>query len=356
MGLSYKLKNKTGLLFFICLMWVYLVILAGGTVRATGAGLGCPDWPLCFGQLVPPLSISDLPENWTDYLQNESSENITFNPIHTWTEYINRLIGAVLGIFTILLVYSAKSFVRTSPSIFWFALGALFSVGFNGWLGSIVVSSELKPVMVSLHMLGAFAVQGFLIGGILRHRNFINPTPIESKKIKGLKLLIILCFLCLLVQIGLGIQIRESVDWVIKTSEQVDRTNLIQLVPWIFYVHRSFSWVIFSLALIILYKIYKNTNPTDCYRSVNKLFFVKFSKALRVNSLFKYSFLFFILVCSQMFIGGALNHLDFPIFAQPVHLLAANLLFGLLCFVWGSYDVKTIYKSPKSLDQQMAIS
>ena len=142
----------------------------------------------------------------------------------------------------------------------------------------------------------------------------------------------ILCFLCLLVQIGLGIQIRESVDWVIKTSEQVDRTNLIQLVPWIFYVHRSFSWVIFSLALIILYKIYKNTNPTDCYKSKNRLFFVKFSKALRVNSLFKYSFLFFILVCSQMFIGGALNHLDFPIFAQPVHLLAANLLFGLLCF------------------------
>jgi cytochrome c oxidase assembly protein subunit 15 len=347
------LKNKTGALFFICLVWVYLVILAGGTVRATGAGLGCPDWPLCFGQLVPPLSINDLPENWVSFLPNETSENIKFNPVHTWTEYINRLLGATLGILTIFLAYSAKSFLKIRPSIFWFAIGALFSVGFNGWLGSLVVSSELKPVMVSLHMSGAFAVQAFLIAGILEYRNFSNPTSIALKKIKGLKFLLTLCFLCLLFQIGLGIQIRESVDWVIKTTEQVDRANLIQLIPWIFYVHRSFSWIIFFLAVFILIKIYLTIDLNDYSYGNGINLSNKVYNALKDNLLFKYSFLFFLLVCSQMFIGGALNHLNFPIFAQPIHLLVANLLFGLLCFAWGSCSKQTLHYSSGSLKQQM---
>jgi cytochrome c oxidase assembly protein subunit 15 len=120
------LKNKTGLLFLICLVWVYLVILAGGTVRATGAGLGCPDWPLCFGQLIPPFSEKELPDNWSDFLPDKNSENIKFNPVHTWTEYINRLLGATLGIFTILLVFSSKSFLKVKPSVFWCAMGAFF--------------------------------------------------------------------------------------------------------------------------------------------------------------------------------------------------------------------------------------
>ena len=353
MGINNKLKNKTGLLFLICLVWVYLVILAGGTVRATGAGLGCPDWPLCFGQLVPPMSINDLPQNWIEQLPNNSYGEPSFNPVHTWTEYINRLLGATLGILTIILVYYARGFLTVRPNIFWFALGALIAVCFNGWLGSIVVSSELKPVMVSLHMSGAFAVQAFLIAGLLSYRNFSFPASTEFIKIKGLKLLFILLFICLLVQIGLGIQIRESIDWVIKTTEQVERANLIQLVPWIFYVHRSFSWIIFLLALITLTKIYMSMNFNDQLKGKSYVFIGKVFYAFKTNSLFKYSFMFFTLVCFQMLIGGALNHLDFPISAQPIHLLVANLLFGLLCFGWGSYDKKTYKNSYLNFKQQM---
>lgn len=334
------MKNKTELLFSICLIWVYLVILAGGTVRATGAGLGCPDWPLCFGQLIPPLSVNDLPENWSEFLPVQSSKDAQFNPVHTWTEYVNRLLGATLGIFVILLAFSAKSFLKVNPSVFWCAIGALFSVGFNGWLGSLVVSSELKPVMVSLHMSGAFAVQAFLIAGFLRCKKTLEPTPEKLTNIKGLKFLLVLCFMCLLTQIGLGIQIRESIDWIIKTIEQVDRTNLIEFVPWIFYVHRSFSWTIFLLGLFLLIKIYLNVNLNNNSLNSASSLFVKIRLALKESPLFKYSFLFFILVCSQMFIGGALNHLDFPIFAQPVHLLVANFLFSLLCFAWGTCEKK----------------
>ena len=137
-------------------------------------------------------------------------------------------------------------------------------------------------------------------------------------------------FICLLAQIGLGIQIRESIDWIIKTTEQVERAKLIQLVPWIFYVHRSFSWIIFLLSLITLVKVYSNINFDDQINDKSNQLIGKIFYAFKTNYLFKYSFMFFALVCLQMFIGGALNHLDFPISAQPIHLLVANLLFGLL--------------------------
>ena len=107
----------------------YLLIFVGGLVRVSGAGMGCPDWPKCFGYLVPPTDRSDIEwkknhnykknqiiifndsliyankdfksvdsirrENWTNYTKHDYSK---FNVSHTWIEYINRLIGAISGI------------------------------------------------------------------------------------------------------------------------------------------------------------------------------------------------------------------------------------------------------------------
>ena len=100
-----KLETTIKVLFILCIIWVYLVILAGGSVRASGAGMGCPDWPLCFGQFIPPTSIDDLPPNWTEFLHGASAINPEFNLIHTWTEYINRLFGALLGLLTLSLSF-----------------------------------------------------------------------------------------------------------------------------------------------------------------------------------------------------------------------------------------------------------
>ena len=54
-------------LFLLCLSFGLHCHSCGGTVRATGAGMGCPDWPLCFGKFIPPTSEAELPENWEKF-------------------------------------------------------------------------------------------------------------------------------------------------------------------------------------------------------------------------------------------------------------------------------------------------
>ena len=109
------------------LVAIYFLIAVGGIVRATGSGMGCPDWPKCFGNWVPPTSIEQLPPDYKEsysalrekknvkfakYLQvigmtdtankilNDQSILVEadFNAVKTWIEYLNRLVGVVIGL------------------------------------------------------------------------------------------------------------------------------------------------------------------------------------------------------------------------------------------------------------------
>ncbi|HVX26033.1 MAG TPA: COX15/CtaA family protein, partial [Parafilimonas sp.] len=97
----------------IVLIFVFLVILAGGIVRTTQSGMGCPDWPHCFGMWAPPLSAKSLPSDYKKYLSKQDIDAV-YNPAHAWTEYINRLITGALGILILIhVVWSFKKFFRT---------------------------------------------------------------------------------------------------------------------------------------------------------------------------------------------------------------------------------------------------
>ncbi len=333
-----KIESVIKVLFVLSIIWVYLVILAGGSVRASGSGMGCPDWPLCFGQFIPPTSAEDLPHNWTEFLHGTAAVDPEFNVFHTWIEYVNRLFGALLGVFTLCLSFCCFFIRKSHPAVFICAIGALLAVCFNGWLGSRVVASDLRPVTVSLHMLGAFIVQGFLIFGYVKLRK-IKTQTVQKKQLNSItNFMIIASLVCLIFQIGMGIQIRESIDWVMKTTDNVDRGKLLTMVPWIYYVHRSFSWVILILSGLIFYFYF-----SPYYR--NDLIFFKQIKNLVVQiKNVKYSLIYLTLVFIQMLIGGALNHLGFPLVAQPLHLLVANLLFGLLCLMLFDSSTQTSKK------------
>ncbi|MGA1476935.1 MAG: COX15/CtaA family protein [Burkholderiaceae bacterium] len=300
---------------------VYFLILVGGTVRATGAGMGCPDWPLCFGQLVPPTHESQLPSDWRVRYADRGYDTADFDPVKTWTEYVNRLVGATIGILAILTVLAARPFRREQPVVFWSSLGGLLFIGFNGWLGSMVVASNLRPVMISAHMVGAFLVQMCFIYAVVRAAGpeaLLTERSPQSQTLRELprwfRGLVLATLAALTLQIFLGIQIRESVDLISRMATELSRDQWLEAVPWIFLVHRSFSWVILGLCLYLLMRVYQS--PLRRTRA-------GFMASLLVG-----------FTAFEMALGGALNHLGFPLIAQPVHLLTAHLMFGLLWFLY----------------------
>ncbi len=318
--LSMERRSTTRVLWvgLIAIAAVYVLILVGGTVRATGAGMGCPDWPLCFGKLIPPTHESELPPNWRITYADRGYDTAPFDATKTWIEYINRLVGVTIGALIIGFVIVTARFRRTDPPVFWVALLGLIAVAFNGWLGSKVVSSNLKPVMISLHMAGAFLVQMALIYATTRAARDRLAEQLRSAATPVLptwfRPLLLGTLAALVMQIVLGLQIRESVDLISRSVSEVERHEWIELVPQIFYVHRSFSWVILALAAFLTFKVLKSP--------------------LRTTAVGKASWALVALVVFEMLLGGALNHLGFPAIAQPVHLLTAHLIYGVLWFQW----------------------
>ena len=108
---------------------VYLLILVGGIVRASGSGMGCPDWPTCFGRLVPPTSESQLPPDYHERYIGYG--DTTFNVLKTWTEYLNRLLGVSIGILILTTLIRSLPFRKISPAVFYFSLTSFVLVGFH---------------------------------------------------------------------------------------------------------------------------------------------------------------------------------------------------------------------------------
>jgi len=313
----------------IAIIAVYFLILVGGTVRATGAGMGCPDWPLCFGQLIPPTHESQLPPNWREIYADRGYDKAPFDATKTWIEYVNRLVGVTIGFLIIGFVVVSARFRKIDPPVFWVAVLGLLAVAFNGWLGSRVVASNLKPVMISLHMTGAFIVQMALIYATTRAARQRLSSEIAGALPPWFRKLLLFTIAALLVQIISGLQIRESIDLISRSATDLERAQWLELAPTIFYFHRSFSWIILGLALFMTWRVLRGS--------------------LRQTAVGKAAYGLVGLIVFEMLLGGALNHLGFPAIAQPVHLLVAHLIFGVLWFQW---CVLSVSNNPSSSSLQ----
>jgi len=91
---------------------IVLLILAGGIVRMTGSGMGCPDWPKCFGRWIPPTEESQLPENYQEIYKKRGYSDTSFNVFHTCTEYINLLVSAITMFFIFALFLYSIVYLR----------------------------------------------------------------------------------------------------------------------------------------------------------------------------------------------------------------------------------------------------
>ncbi len=117
-----------------------LLVTIGVVVRATGSGMGCPDWPLCHGQLVPPVD---------DY--------------KAWLEWIHRTVAAVIGFEILGLAALAWIDHRDNRTITSMTLVAVLLVGFQAWLGRETVRLNNSGESVTAHLASAMALLGLLV-------------------------------------------------------------------------------------------------------------------------------------------------------------------------------------------------
>ncbi|NVK07566.1 MAG: COX15/CtaA family protein, partial [Tenacibaculum sp.] len=187
------MKKHFPLIVKISLIAVYVIFLAGSVVRMTGSGMGCPDWPKCFGYYIPPTSEEQITwqpdseykkgmiivkdealfvaghdvktsetfnaNNWEKYTKHNYAK---FNKFHTWTEYINRLSSALAGIPFLFLIFVSLKFWKENKQITLLSFGAFFLMLFEAWLGKTVVDSNLKPTIITIHMVGGLVIVALL--------------------------------------------------------------------------------------------------------------------------------------------------------------------------------------------------
>ncbi len=287
---------------------VYLLILIGGIVRSTGSGMGCPDWPKCFGSWVPPTEVSQLPPNYQEIYGAKLKGEIEFNAFKTWTEYLNRLFGAFTGLMIFATLVASVSYIKKDRPVFTVSLLTFLLVGFQGWLGSKVVSNELAPWLVTLHMLLAIVIVFFLLYVVAR--TYVGNMQIE--KIENKTLLNRWLFMTIglsLIQVLIGTQVREAMDVVIEKLGNERRAEWIENLGLSFYVHRSFSILIMVLHIGLVYWLKKNT--------IAKGVLSQLTMAL------------LIMVGVEIISGVILAYLSVPALIQPIHLTLATLALGL---------------------------
>jgi protoheme IX farnesyltransferase len=122
-----------------------LLVTIGVIVRATGSGMGCPDWPLCHGQIIPPLSDGQA-----------------------WIEWVHRTVAAIIGFLVLGLAFVAFRDRRERPGLFWTSLLVVGLVGFQAWLGRETVRLNNSGESVTAHLAAAMALVGLLVFLLVR--------------------------------------------------------------------------------------------------------------------------------------------------------------------------------------------
>lgn len=317
---------------------VYVLILVGGIVRSTGSRMGCPDWPKCFGNVIPPTHVTQLPANYQEiYLEKRLAKNERFvasldrlgfketakeiaedksilveeefNATKTWIEYLNRLLGVIIGLLIILTVWKSLPLWKIDKSIPILSISSLVLVLLIGWIGSIVVATNLLPWIITVHMILALLLVAILI--IANHRSLVF-SEIQGVKIevprKVEQLLIIGIFL-MFVQIVLGTQVREQIDQISSNLGNMLRGEWVERVGLTFLIHRSFSLVL--LGVHVLY------------------FFWAFKYSLRRSQINLWSQVLIGLILLEIATGIAMAYFGIPAFLQPLHLVFGSLIIGV---------------------------
>jgi cytochrome c oxidase assembly protein subunit 15 len=321
----------------ITLVSIFLVVLAGSVVRMTGSGMGCPDWPKCFDCYIPPTDASQLPSNYKeiysekregkikrfgDFLtslgfEDEAKELIAdkslleeqdFNAFNTWTEYINRLTGALAGMLILAQTIWAFASFKKRKVLSILAVILLFLTGFQAWFGAMVVATNIVPWVLTTHMMIAVLM-------ILIQLHIIKLAS-SKEKVKVTPLLFYITLgsvILMLVQTLWGTQVRQQID---VLSETLLRENWMENLVGIFFYHRTMAIVIILIGITIFY----------------------FAK--KENARIKSAYWILSVVLIEGLIGRLFSMLEMPAILQPVHLILSMVLLSILYFNLINFKIK----------------
>lgn len=331
------MKKRFPFIVKIAIISVYLIFLAGAVVRMTGSGMGCPDWPKCFGYYIPPTTeeqITWLPNtsyqkgmiivkdealfvaekdlqtqttfnsnNWKKYTKHNYAK---FNKYHTWTEYINRLSSVLAGFVFLFLIVGASKFRKENKMIPLLAYSAFALMLVEAWMGKTVVDSNLKPTIITIHMVLGLVIIALLLGlrFIVTKRKQTHPYHAWFKR------LLIISAIFSLIQIALGTQVRQFIDEQVKLYGFENKQYSLMNPNLKFYFHRSFT---IAIVLVNLGLFYLNQVKNLGYGLVNWVVFLIFLETIT---------------------GILMYYADFPVGTQATHLLAGAALFGLQFYLW----------------------
>lgn len=331
------MKSKFPKIVQISIISVYLIFLAGSVVRMTGSGMGCPDWPKCFGYYIPPTSeeqitwkpntefkkgfiiikdevlfvaendvktASTFNENhWKKYTKHDYAK---FNKYHSWTEYINRLTSVLAGFVFLFLIYAASKYWKENKTIPLLAFTAFFLMLFEAWLGKTVVDTNLTPAIITIHM-----VAGLVIIALLLKLNFIVSDKKRTYNYNAVfNKLLIVSVVFSLIQIALGTQVRQFIDEQIKLFGFENKDYSLMNPSFKFYFHRSFT---IAIVLVNLGLFYINQIKNLGYKLINWIVFLIFVETIT---------------------GILMYYAEFPLGTQAIHLLSGAILFGLQFYLW----------------------
>ncbi|VAX01603.1 Heme A synthase, cytochrome oxidase biogenesis protein Cox15-CtaA [hydrothermal vent metagenome] len=178
-----------------------VVIVLGAYTRLSDAGLGCPDWPVCYGHI-------GVPEHATDVAKaNQAYPDRPVEAAKAWKEMIHRYFASTLGLVIVIMALIAifrrkRNLDATQPIITPVFLVAL--VIFQGLLGMWTVTLLLKPIIVMGHLLGGMTIISLLVWQLLRYSGVFSNTNIAAKSLLPLKRLALVALVVVVVQISLG--------------------------------------------------------------------------------------------------------------------------------------------------------
>tara|TARA_B100000029_G_scaffold516620_1_gene631834 strand:+ start:61370 stop:62311 length:942 start_codon:yes stop_codon:yes gene_type:complete len=290
---------------FATLIATFLLISLGSLVRTTGAGLGCPDWPKCWGTWLPPTTVQDLDPT---YLSKNGYDSASFNSTKMWIEYANRLVGVAIGILVLATFLRAFRYKKTSPQIFYGAGIAFILVVFQGWLGGQVVESGLRPGIITLHMLLAVILLWALLYIAFKSLDERFKFELKRKNSKILLRLATVLMAVTMVQLLLGSQVREGIDPFIADDGGLPRGEWLSQVGFFDHLHRFFSWFVLFVGSAMYWAAARFAPDTPIVLIVRYIFFC---------------------ILFQILLGIILAYGDLPKIAQVLHLTLAILL---ICF------------------------